>query len=118
MPRTAITVVTDSVTGVNPVPTTGDAANDHQFPWAADAVLEVKNNHTATQDVVIITVADVDGNTVTDLTKTIPANGGVLRIGPFKPSIYRQPDGNVYVDLATATALTLGVTRTPRIPNA
>ncbi|MEX5711825.1 hypothetical protein AB1484_26915 [Parafrankia sp. FMc6] len=113
MPRALIAAVTDSVTGVNPTPTSGNATDDHYFPWTPNAVLEVHNTDGSSHDVDIVRVADSEGTARAARTVAVPADSN-RRIGPFDPSVYLQDDGSVYVNLTVATGMTLGVTSTPR----
>jgi hypothetical protein len=113
MARGLIASVTDAITGVNPVPTSADEANNHYFPWTEDAVLECRNNSVSSANVTVVTNADADGNAVSDLVVAVPA-ASTRRIGPFKSSIYRQTDGNVQVNISEDTTFLFGVSRTPR----
>jgi hypothetical protein len=101
-------------TSVLPHPTAADATNDHQFSWAKGRVLVVRNNHASTAcNVTIPTPATVGGLAVGDQGPTAVAALTTRIFGPFQESLYKQSDGNVYIDLDFDTTVFLGTLDIP-----
>jgi hypothetical protein len=108
MARTALTPQQISRSMLTPAYSAGDAANGHAYTNSGQEFLIVKTTGTGAT----LTVKNpqvIDGQTVADRTYVLPATGE-RQIGPF-PVYYNQADGNVYIDLSSATGLTLGVFR-------
>lgn len=81
------------------------AATGNKFPADGKTWLHVKN--TGTQKILTIsTPGTVDGLAVAERTITIPATTGDIMVPPMPPSQYAQADGQVYIDLDLATAVT------------
>jgi len=109
MPRTALTVLTTSRTGLTPAFVAADAVNNHEFPNSSqNVVLHVKNGAGAPINVTFITPGTVDGQTVGDRIVAVPA-GGERIIGPFRNTHYGSGTNgsSVYFDVSSATSITL-----------
>jgi len=109
MPRTAITPQQISRSALTPTYAAGDSANGHSYPNGGSEFLHVKTGGTGTT-VTVKNPTTVDGLTVPDRTYVLGTNTERM-IGPFPPNLYNQADGNVYVDLSSATTVTLAVFR-------
>lgn len=95
--------------------TAADATNDHEFPNDGNTFLIVKNTDVAAQSVTVVSVPDEHGRTG-DLTISVPANGGVAVTSVFRPAIWNQSGadaGKVFVNITTATGLSLAAVRLP-----
>ncbi len=108
MARTALTPQQISRSMLTPTYSNGDAANGHQYVNSGTEFLIVKTTGTGAT-LTVKNPQSVDGQAVADRTYALPSTGE-RHIGPF-PTYYNQPDGNVYIDLSSATGLTLGVFR-------
>lgn len=80
-----------------------------EFACTGAEFIEIENGdavpHTATLDI----IPTVDGQPVTDRAVVIPA-GARRIIGPFAPSVYRNPaNGRAKVTLEAVTLVTIGV---------
>lgn len=59
---------------------------------------------------------EVDGQTITPKTPALPTSNTVPEfLGPFEPSLYTQPDGNVYIDLSAITGVTVALLQLPGV---
>jgi len=110
MPRTALTPQSITRSALTPTYSAGDAANGHQFVNGGTEFLIVKTGGTGTT-VTVKVPKTVDGQTVADRSYVL-GTSQERHIGPFPVDIYNQADGNVYVDLTSATTVTLGAFRT------
>ncbi len=111
MARTPLTVQQISLAGITPSFSAGDQANGHEFVNDGACYLEVKNTGGGICTVTVLTPAKVSGMDVAELTVSVPATNGNKKIGPFPTRIFNQAGGLVYVDLSTATGVTLGAFR-------
>lgn len=109
MARTAIAIQQISRAAITPTYAAGDAANGHALPNSGTEFIHVKTVGTGTTVTVSIP-ATVDGQAVSSKTYVLGTNTERM-IGPFPPSIYNQPDSNVYIDLTSATSVTLAAFR-------
>ncbi len=109
MPRTAITpqVIPAGQELVNPTYTAMDATNNMSFVNTGKEYLVIKNTHVSSQDIDLISVADVHGRT-DDRTLSVPQDQEV-HMGPFNPGLWNQSDGVVHIDLTDDTLLTIAV---------
>ncbi|EFC80249.1 hypothetical protein [Parafrankia sp. EUN1f] len=107
MARTDISAGTLTPTGVDPFPSSGDAANGHQFTYSTSRMFCVRNGSGASITVTVRANGTVDGLTVPDRTVTVAA--GASRLIDTRASIYRQNDGYVYIDLSSSTTVVVGV---------
>jgi hypothetical protein len=96
--------------------TAGDFTNDHEFANDGATLLVVKNTGVGAIVVTVASVADQFGRTK-DTTLTVPAisgsDPGLAVSGFFLPAIWNQAGGKVFVDLPSATGLSLAVVRVP-----
>lgn len=110
MARTQLPVQTITPAGLAPSYTAGDAANGHAFSGnTGDCFILVRNTSGSACTVTIETPAKFKGLALVPPAVVVPATNGERQIGPFDPSLYQQQDGNVYIDLSTASGVTLGV---------
>ncbi|WP_156893122.1 hypothetical protein [Actinokineospora enzanensis] len=110
MARTAIPVQLADTTGAELTFSAVDASaapNGNSFLYdGGPAVVLIKNADTASHTMTVPIPLLVDGQTVTSRTVTIPA-GKTYR---WRPSpVYRQQDGNVYLNFDAATSMTVAV---------
>jgi len=86
------------------------AATGNKYPCDGKTWLHAKNTGTI-KVLTISTPGTVDGLAVAERTISLPATTGDIMIPPFPPSQYAQADGQVYIDLDLATAVTYCVFR-------
>jgi hypothetical protein len=95
--------------------TSADAANDHSFVLRGDELLIVKNDDAAGKDITFVAPSDSYSRSrgAGDNDKTVPASSiGVF--GEFDPSVYRQSDGTMHIDITADTSLSFAVVRRTR----
>lgn len=92
----------------------GDATNDHEFDNDGATLLVAKNTGVGAITVTITSVADQYGRTK-DTTLVVPAlsgsDPGFAVAGPFLQANWNQAGAKVFVDLTTATGLSLAAAR-------
>lgn len=112
MPRTALTLQDISIAGLAPTYSAGDAANGHTIAGAdSDSFLHVKNTGGGACTVTLNATARIAGLALANQTVSVPATTGDKMIGPLRPDVFGQSDGACYVDLSTATGVTLAAIR-------
>jgi hypothetical protein len=119
MPRTDLTVQTVPAFGGNLEDlsyTAADAANNMQFPHSGDdrMFVIVKNKHSSQQDVVLVSVgSNKTFQRTGDVTIETSAGSGADKesIQAIPPTGFTQTDGNVHLNIADDTALSLAVIR-------
>lgn len=100
-------------TGLNPSFSAVSAGGDTVQNNGA-VFFRVKTTHTASIAVTVSVFQQVDGQSVTARTVTVPANTGDVLIGPFPPAIYSDPaTGLVTVTCSPITATTIAALRLP-----
>lgn len=88
MPRVAIPATTGTTSGVNlPAETSGDPVNNHSVTNTGRTQLLVRNSGAVARTVTFLFARTVDGSTVTNKTKAIPA-GETHLFGPFDRNDY------------------------------
>lgn len=114
MARTALAIDDVALTGLELsdvlVPAVADG---HYFSNSGDPILVVKNAGASPVNVTVQTPYTRDGLALADLVVAVAA-GETIFIGPFPSNTFDQVGaarGQVYVDLATATDMTIGVIR-------
>ena len=110
-----INTVPPNGTGLNNLTfVAADATSDHEFDNDGATLLVVKNTGVGVGTVTVVSVTDPYGRTK-DTTLTIPAltgsDPGLAVAGPFLPAIWNQAGAKVFVDLTTATGLSLAAVR-------
>jgi hypothetical protein len=94
------------VTGKTPVWTTADPVNDHQvFLTGKEMILCRNTNAGAAATVTVISAPDPQGRKGDITLFSIPANtsnNGYAVLGPFPVMGWEQPDGFLFIDVATA----------------
>ena len=105
MARTAITVITPSITaigvGATGTENSGDVANGHFFIASDRALLIARNSGASTRIVTIKSpTPDGFGRTIPDVTKSLLAGESWAWMVP--PTGFKQTDGQIYVDVAHA----------------
>jgi hypothetical protein len=100
-----------SRTGLNPSYSAAAGGGD-TFTPDSDTFLHVKNGHTASQTVTIVTPRQViSGVETADLAVSVP-NAGERMIGPFPAEIFADPsDGLADLTYSGVTALTIAVVK-------
>jgi hypothetical protein len=110
MPRTALTVLQVTRTGLTPSYTAGNGSGGHSLPNnAGNEFIHVKTTTNAVV-VTIQTPGTVDGLAIADRTVSIGTSSERM-IGPFPPSYYNQADGAVYIDFDVVTGATIAAIR-------
>jgi hypothetical protein len=110
MPRTALTLQEIVPAGLAPSYAAGDAANGHSASAGYDVFLHVKNVGGGSCTVTLNSTARIGGVALANQTVVVPATTGDKMI-PLRPDLYAQSDGLAYVDLSTATGVTVAVIR-------
>lgn len=99
---------------LNPIYTALSAVTGISFPWSDRTILAVINGSTASTATINFGF-EVDGQTIDPPTEALPtSNTAPQFLGPFS-SHYRQPDGNVYIDLSSVTGVTVAVLQLPGV---
>ena len=96
---------TRSGSGLTPSYTAAAASNNYLIKNDGRTILHAKNTGGSPVTLTVITPGQVDGNTVADLTATVPATTGDKLIGPFPPAIYNDANGEMTVTVSGATSL-------------
>jgi hypothetical protein len=98
MPRSALAA--QAVTSAGNSPTFDAAVNvdGYSYRLLPGRVLEIKNTHTAAQNVEIPTPGTVDGLAVPERTVSVPATNGHVRIALGTNPAYRQSGGVAHVN--------------------
>lgn len=107
MARAVLSVQKVVPSGLQPVYSAGDLANGHEFANDGNVFLHVKNTGGGACTVTVQTPATVGGMAIAEAIVSVPATTGDRMIGPFNTTIFNQVGGLVYVDLSTATGVTL-----------
>jgi hypothetical protein len=113
MPRTTITpqVVGSAGLAANFEPANVDGQS---YTLRNGRLLEIKNTHTAAQNVEIPTPGTVDGIAIPERTYSVPATTGHLRVALGRGDAYRQTDGQALVNFpGGVTGLTVAVVDVP-----
>lgn len=92
----------------------GDATNDHEFDNDGATMLVLKNTGVGAITVTVVSVADPYGRTK-DTSVIVPAisgsDPGLAMAGPFLQATWNQAGAKIFVDLTTATGLSLAAAR-------
>lgn len=107
MARAVLSVQKVVPSGLAPVYSAGNQVDGHEFANDGNVLLHVKNTGGGACTVTVQTPAIVGGMAVADAVVAVPATTGDRMIGPFNTTIFNQAGGLVYVDLSTATGVTL-----------
>ena len=110
MTRSALTVQQLVNTGLAPSYGAFDAAGMY-FVNDGNVMLHIKNSGTI-KALTIATPAKVAGLDIAEDIVSIPATTGDKMIGPFDPSVFNQDAGVVYIDVDSATGVTVAAVRT------
>lgn len=110
MVRTSMPVTTITRAGVTQ---TLSAGNGDGHSFSNDGKVFVIVTTTASRVVTFVTPGTIDGLDIEDLAVTVPTT--TMIIGPFPPQFFNQvtgaDKGSVYVDLSSATGVTIGAFR-------
>lgn len=109
MARSALTVLTPVVTGLDPAHAAANV-DGNSVPGTADIIVEVVNGAGAPITVTVPTPATVGGLAITDGGGTVPA-GGRRWFGPFRADLFNQADGTVSIDYSAVTSVTVTAIR-------
>ncbi|MDR3572857.1 MAG: hypothetical protein P4L50_03265 [Anaerolineaceae bacterium] len=107
MARVVLPVQFTTLAGIAPAYTVGDAGNNHQFQNDGNVMLHVKNTSATPTNVTIETPNKVGGLVLTAPVIAVPITTGDRMIGPFDPTLFNQAGGVVFVDISSATGVTL-----------
>lgn len=114
MARTTLSVQDLVPTGLAQSYTAGDAANGMQFNLSGNTFLHVKNTGGGALTLTLVSNGvKVGGVAIPDQTVTVPATTGDRMIGPIDPRVFGQSGGLAYINLSTATGITLAALRLP-----
>jgi hypothetical protein len=91
-----------------------DAVNFNSTPCTGREMVIVHNTDVGAQTVTFHSVADAFNRTGDITAYSIPA-GKKAVFGPFRPSEWRQADGNLYIDASSANVL-IDVVTLPGMP--
>lgn len=107
MARAVLTVQKILPSGLAPSYAAGNLADGHEFANDGNVFLHVKNTGGGACTVTVQTPTTFGGMALADASVSVPATTGDRMIGPFDPAYFNQAGGLVYVDLSTATGVTL-----------
>ena len=105
MARSALTRQTISISGITP---SAAAANvdGNSFDNEGETFFHAINGGGGSITLTFQTPAKVGGVNIDNPTVVVGAGAEVF-VGPFNPSIFNQPTGEVYVDYSGVTSLTV-----------
>jgi len=100
---------------LNPTYASLSAVTGIEWQNTGKEVLAIINGSTASTATINL-ASTVEGQTVTPFTAALPtSNTAPQFLGPFNPSHYNNPDGNIYIDLSSITGVTVAVLQIPGV---
>lgn len=80
------------------------------FPNSGQECIDIFNGDSGSHNVTIVSQETIEGRAIAALTVAIAA-GVTKRIGPFRPGIYNDVDGNVHLTYSAVTSQTIKVVK-------
>lgn len=100
-----------TASGIEPTVIEGMNTADTQLiaNKSGNVLLRVTNGSAEATEVTIVTPGTVNGNAIADKIVSVAA-GKTKEIGPFSPTAYNNPKGNLEVKFSKTTSIKLEVT--------